>query len=96
MVNMQKTGYTSHTFSLFLLFVLGNAILNLPFNSLFSLLLATVLSLTLIALTLFVLKRYKSSKVLFYTVSVVILLLAIYNTRDVSYRALKVLGFFVC
>ena len=77
---MQKTGYTSHTFSLFLLLVLGNAILNLPFNSLFSLLLATVLSLTLIALTLFVLKRYKSSKVLFYTVSVVILLLAVYNT----------------
>ena len=77
---MQKTGYTLHIGSLFMLLVLGNAILNLPFNSLFSLLLATVLSLTLIALTLFVLKRYKSSKVLFYTVSVVILLLAVYNT----------------
>lgn len=91
---MKNSHYTSHIFSLCALFVLGNAIILMPFyesGSFLSVLICAALSLLLILLINLLIKWGEKNKSVLYVVATVISIAAIYGAATTFFDYLKFL-----
>ena len=90
---MKTNNYKPHIFSLFGLFVCGNAVISLPFynakNPIFSFAITAIISVIFIWLSVFIVRLVKTSKIVFWAVCLPIGLLALYGAATALYDYLN-------
>lgn len=86
---MKTNNYKPHIFSLFGLFVCGNAVITLPFynakNQIFVFLITAALSVLFVRIFTVIMRCCKKSKVVFWTVCLPVCLLALYGAMTTLY-----------